>query len=105
MSAEKQVLVTRTYTVRKAPGRTVTVDNVPAFEVTVGDETSLQFTFEVADSVQQCIDRALTQCTDADVRIEYEASARLFVRPRTGSPNTPYGEAGHIDGQSNSDII
>jgi len=88
MSSEKQVLVTRTYTVRKAPGRTVTVDNVPAFEMTMGNETSLQFTMAVADSVQQCVDRALAESTDRDIRIECEASARPFVWPKSRSRST-----------------
>ncbi len=82
MSSEKEVLVTRRYTPVHAPGRSVTVDNVPAFEVSMDGETDLQFTMAVVDSVQECVARALAQSADADVRVEYEASAQPFVWPK-----------------------
>lgn len=96
---ERAVEISETYTPGKYRGktRTVTVDRIPAFEVTVDDQSDTQMDFDVCVRVDELIERALGANDLAEQRVTYSASdPEVPVAAGPAAKRYPRHRPGHV---------
>jgi hypothetical protein len=74
MLGERAIVITQTYSPKRAKPRTITVDGIPAIEMTVDGASEIGIEFGVSERIQMLVEHALRTTDAVDQRIAYSAA-------------------------------